>query len=198
MVVATTLLVGGCAVISSEIPIDYVSSVNPATAAVPGAAGVNLSLTASDKRQQYVDRVSTKRNGYGMEMARIVSTKDVPTIVRDAVEQEFKARGFAIGPGGAAISIEVLNFYNDFRSGFLEGGGKAFVQFGIKMRSATGAMVYEKFYAGSGTEEHYSRSIGSNAKEALEKALARAVEQMADDRALQRALLTPVQPNRGS
>ena len=159
---------------------------------------MSLSLTALDKRQQYVDRVSTKRNGYGMQLARIVSTKDVPTIVRDAVEQEFKAQGFAIGTGGLAITVEVLNFYNDFRSGFLEGGGKAFVQFGIKVRSATGATVYEKFYAGYGTEEHYLRSIGSNAKEALEKALARAVELMADDRALQRALVTSVQPNRGS
>jgi uncharacterized lipoprotein len=61
---------------------------------------VTLSLASSDKRKQFTDRVGTKRNGYGMEMARIVSTNDVPGIVRDAVEQEFKTQGFVVGPGG--------------------------------------------------------------------------------------------------
>src|SRR5205823_2023068 len=97
---ATALLIGGRALAEDRIPINYASGSNPGSSALPGAAGVTLSLASADERKQFTDRVSTKRNGYGMEMARIVSTKDVPAVVLDAVEQEFKTQGFVVRSGG--------------------------------------------------------------------------------------------------
>jgi hypothetical protein len=43
----------------------------------PGASGITIAVKASDERTTYRDRVSSKKNGYGMEMAPIVATNDV-------------------------------------------------------------------------------------------------------------------------
>jgi uncharacterized lipoprotein len=194
VVLAAALLVGGCALAEDRIAVDYAPDANSGISALPGAAGATLSPVLSDKRKQFTDRVSTKRNGYGMEMARIVSTKDVPAIVLGAVEQEFKTLGFVVGPGGLSVTVEVVNFYNNFRTGILSGSAQADVSFGVRVKNAAGAPLYTKFYSGSGTIEPVFLASGDNAKQALEKALASAVEQMADDKALQRVLLIPVQP----
>lgn len=186
-VLAASVLAVGCAITEDKVPIDYV----PATEAapLPGAAGVTLTLSATDARQQRADRISTKRNGYGMEMARIVSTNDVVVLVKVAIEREFRAEGFGIGPGGLAVGIELQNFYNNFKNKIMSGDAEAEVAFGIKVRDATGALIYSQFYSASAVLDVQLAS-GSNAKAALEKALTAAVKQVADDKALQQALLS--------
>lgn len=76
---------------------------------------------ARDRQTQLADRVSTKKNGYGMEMARIISTNDVVLdLVRASVEREFKTPGFRVGPGGVAVTIE-LKFLQYFQLGLVTG-----------------------------------------------------------------------------
>jgi len=125
-----------------------------------------------------------------MELAKIVSTNDVPTLVRDAVEREFKSQGFNIGGNGLAVSVELQNFYNNFKVGLFAGDAEAEVAFGIKVRSADGASLYTQFYSATGVVENVMRASGENAKAALEKALTAAVKKMAEDKALQAALLS--------
>lgn len=184
--------------VEDKVPIDYVSQVG-APAPLPGAEDVLITLSARDRRTQLGDRVSTKKNGYGMEMARIVSTNDVVDLVRTSVEREFKAQGFRVGPGGVAVTIELQNFYNNFQLGLVTGTALADVSFGLKVRDATGAQLCARDYIGSAKIDDIMLMTGDNAKAALQKALAAAVKQVVDDVALQQVLLsTRTRSSRGS
>lgn len=195
---AVAWLAAGCAVVEDKVPIDYVSQVS-APAPVPGAENVLITLTARDRRAQLGDRVSTKKNGYGMEMARIVSTNDVVELVRTSVEREFKAQGFRVGSGGVAVAIELQNFYNNFQLGLVTGTALADVSFGLKVRDATGAQLYAHDYSGSARLDNIMLMSGDNAKAALQQALAAAVKQVVDDTSLQQVLLsTRARSSRGS
>ena len=187
-IVAAGLMVG-CALSEDKVPVDYVPDPTP-RATVAGAGSVTLSLTATDKRTQYNDRIGTKKNGYGMEMARIVSTNDVVDLVRTSLEQELKAEGFRIGDGGAAVTIEVQNFYNNFKLGLFAGTAVAEVTFTVKVRNAAGTLLYQNAYTGSGTVDDVMLAGGTNAKAAVEKALAAAVKLAADDAELRKVLLS--------
>lgn len=194
--VAAVGLVAGCALTEDKVPIDYVSETGT-PAPVPGAEDVLLTLSAQDKRTQFGDRVGTKKNGYGMEMARIISTNEVVDLVRGSVERELKAQGFRVGSGGIAVTIELQNFYNNFKLNAFSGTALADVSFGLKVRDATGALLYSQNYSGSGTIDNLMLASGENAKAALQKALAAAVKQVADDTALQQALLS-TRPREGT
>jgi uncharacterized lipoprotein YajG len=196
--VATAALLAACALSEDKVPVDYVPDPAP-RAALPAAQGVTVSVSAADRRSQYADRIGTKKNGYGMEMARIVATNDVIALVRSAFEQEFKAQGFQIGSGGAAVTIEVQNFYNNFRLGLVAGTGVAEVSFSVKVRDASGTLLYQQFYDGTGTVDGVMLASGTNAKLGVEKALAAAVKLAFADAELQKALLsTRPQPSAAS
>ncbi len=186
---AVAWLTVGCALTEDKVPIDYVSQV-AAPAPTPGAEDVLVTLNAQDRRVQLADRVSTKKNGYGMEMARIVSTNNVVDLVRTSVEREFTAQGFRVGSGGVPVTIELQNFYNNFEVGLVTGTASADVSFGLRVRDAAGAQLYARNYSGSGRIDDVMLMSGDNAKAALQKALSAAVKQVADDTALQQALLS--------
>jgi len=195
---AAIALLAGCALTEDKVPLDYVSEVTTPTVS-PRADEVTLTLSAQDNRAQYRDRVSNKKNGYGMEMARIVSTNDVVDLVRGSVERELKAQGFRIGSGGVAIMVELQNFYNNFQVGLVTGTAVADVSFGLKVRDASGALLYSRNYSGSERIDNIMLMTGDNAKAALQKALAYAVKQVADDAALRQALLaTRARNSRGA
>jgi uncharacterized lipoprotein YajG len=187
-VVAAGLMVG-CALSEDKVPVDYVPDPT-LRAPVAGAANVTLSLTATDKRAQYNDRIGTKKNGYGMEMARIVSTNNVVDLVRTSLEQELKAEGFRVGEGGTTLTIEVQNFYNNFKLGLLAGTAAAEVTFTVKVRNAAGTLLYQNAYTGNGTVDDVMLAGGTNAKAAVEKALTAAVKLAADDAELRKVLLS--------
>lgn len=188
--VVTVLLfgcLGACALSEDKVPVDYVPA--ESTEAIGGASAVTLEISASDQRAQYRDRIGTKKNGYGMEMARIVATNDVVDLVRSGVEQGLKAQGFTIGARGLAVSIELQNFYNNFKVGFASGTAVAEVAFALKVRNASGTLVYSQLYDATNSDGDIFLASGKNAKASLEKALTKAITSMLEDKALQRALL---------
>ncbi len=180
---------GVCALIPDKTTVAYVPA-GPGAGTLPGAESVTLSFVASDKRVQYGDRISTKKNGYGMEMARIVSTNDVVELTRIALQQEFKALGFNIGTGGLVIGVELQTFYTDFKSGFLSGTAVAQVGFTLRIKDVAGTLVYVQIYNATGTVDGVHLASGENAKLAVEKALANAVKDAISDKALLQALLS--------
>jgi uncharacterized lipoprotein YajG len=190
-----------CALSEDKVPVDYLA--NAGVMPVAGAEAVTLTVTGADRRTQYMDRIGTKKNGYGMEMARIVSTNDVVELVRGAVELELKAQGFAIGANGLSVTVELQNFYNNFRLGLVQGSAVADVALAVKVRNAAGALLYSQLYDATASNDVFMAS-GTNAREALQKALAVATRKIVDDRALQAALLSarPAAPgatrNRGA
>jgi uncharacterized lipoprotein YajG len=193
-VVAAGLL-SACALSEDKVPVDYIP--NAGVTPVTGADAVSLTVTGVDRRTQYTDRISTKKNGYGMEMARIVATNDVVEVVRSGVERELKAQGYAIGPSGLSVTVELQNFYNNFRLGLMQGGAVADVAVALKVRNAAGALIYSQLYDASTTNDVFMAS-GDNAKASLQRALTMTTLKIVEDKALQAALLSarPAAPAR--
>jgi uncharacterized lipoprotein YajG len=188
-------LLSACALSEDKVPVDYIPNIG--VTPVAGAQAVSLTVTGVDRRTQYTDRISTKKNGYGMEMARIIATNDVVEVVRSGVERELKAQGYAIGPSGLSVTVELQNFYNNFRVGLMAGGAVADVAIALKVRNAAGTLIYSQLYDASTTNDVFMAS-GTNAKASLEKALTMTTMKIVEDKALQAALLSarPAAPAR--
>jgi uncharacterized lipoprotein len=183
---ALAAIVSGCALTTEPIDIPY--QPGAARAPAPGAAAATIAVTASDARTSYRDRVSSKKNGFGMEMAPIVPTNDIVQTVRAAVAQELKAEGFVIGPGGLELAIEVIKFYNDFKNGFFAGDAVAEVTLNVKVLRPDRSVAYAKLYTAEGKEENIQLASGENARLALIRALRSAVDKVVGDAALTVAL----------
>lgn len=183
-VVAIAVASSSLAACQAEVTLAYTPSANPPV--VAGAAGVVLAVTAIDKRAQFRDRVSTKN---GLAASPVVPTNDVVDLVRSAVEAELKAEGFRIGIGGGKVVIDVQNFYNDFVLGSSH-FAKASVTFTLRVKDANDATRYTQIYDGSADERYTFSETANTAKLSLDRALADAVRQVTDDKALQGALLS--------
>ncbi len=99
---------------------------------------------------------------------------------------------------GLSITVELQNFYNNFRLGLVTGGAAADVAIVVKVRNAAGTLIYSQAYDASTTNDVFMAS-GTNAKESLQKALTITTRKIVDDKALQAALLatrTPPAPAR--
>ncbi len=187
--VTVACLTSGCALIQESIDIKN----QPEQAASPGmldGTGIVLEVEGSDARIQHKDRVATKKNGYGVELARITSTKHPVELVRSAVEQQLKACGVAVGPGGAVVTTELLTFYSDFKPAFLlpVADSASEVTFNLKVASADGGFIYGRTYRGTGTDQDVLVMTPRGARVSLEKALSNAVRDMTQDQALMSAL----------
>lgn len=181
-IIASVLLalsLSACALTVDEVDLGYKSQ----GAAVPigGADGVMVQVTASDARASNRDRISVKKNGYGMEMAQIVAKQDIPTLVAQAIEQELKARGFRVAKGNVFVLVDVNKFYNDFKTGMFVGQAVAEVMLNIQVMNAGGKLLYSKSYPGEYTVADVMMMTGPNAKEAVEGALGNVLTRMMGD-----------------
>ncbi len=185
--VTAACLTSGCALIQESV--DIKNQPEQTTAALDGA-GVVLQVEGSDARIQHRDRVATKKNGYGVELARITSTKNPVELVRSAVEQQLKVCGVTVGPGGAVVTTELLTFYSDFKPAFLipVADSASEVTFNLKVASADGGFIYGRTYRGTGTDQDVLVMTPRGARVSLEKALSNAVRDMTQDQALMSAL----------
>jgi uncharacterized lipoprotein len=194
VLVALALATSACALTTDNIDVPYQPAANETPGAVAGASSATVAVASVDARTTYRDRVSTKKNGYGIEMAAILATNDIPKTVGDAIRQELTARGFKLGSGQAQLTVEVVKFYNDFKSGFFSGDAVADVALNVKIQRGDGTIVMTKFYDGSGTEPNIQIAGGSNARLALIAAFRDAVHSVVSDPALIKALLDAQRP----
>ena len=91
---AVTLL-SGCALTKDYVSLSYVPQAN--VAKIDGADAVTVSLDVKDVRT-IQDKVSAKKNGFGMEMAAIIAKEDVARTVKSAIEavcsfSDFRTKG---------------------------------------------------------------------------------------------------------
>lgn len=189
---AFALTASGCALTTDRIDVPY----QPAGAVAPvaGASASTVSVASQDARSAYRDRVSTKKNGYGMEMAPILATNDIPQTVAGALTQTLTAEGYRIGLGHAAMAIDVLRFYNDFKIGIFSGDALADVELMVTIRDPASNIVFSRNYVGQGKEADVMMASGSNARAALIKAFQNAVNSIASDQALHAAIKAAQQP----
>lgn len=188
--VMTLLLLGACAFTEETIPVDYKAPANMELAA--GASGVTVAVESKDGRVSNKDRVSSKKNGYGIETAPIKAGNDVVGLTQQAVEHELESLGFKVGPGGLKAEVELQTFYNDFKNGFFSGDAIAEVAFNLTVTRADGSFVYSRSYKGIGMNKNIQMATGSNAKLALEEALTNAMQQFIEDANMRQALVGAV------
>ena len=174
------LLTQACALIEDSVPIMYSAPAN--ISVTPGAAAVTLDVVSTDGRASNRDRISTKKNGYGMEMAKILASNDVVQEVGNAVRVELSSLGFVIGEGGIVVKVETDTFYSDFKSSFfaLEAVGE--VSFTLSARKPNGDLIYSRSYKAVGRNKDVLMAMGSEAQKALEVALRDAVQKVPGSR----------------
>jgi uncharacterized lipoprotein len=160
---------------------------DPSPTRVEGAEKAQVAVSTVDSRT-VKDRVSSKKNGYGMEMAPIIATNDVPALFQEAFETELEQMGFRKGPG-ANLICDVTKFYNDFKVGFFSGDAAADVMINVQVKDSQGQLLYAKSFSAEGRKENIQLASGNNARVALEAGLAEVVRKAVRDPELSAALM---------
>lgn len=181
------IIFSGCALTVDRIDIPYQGRAN--ITVVEGAEKVNVNVTNEDKRTVFKDRVGTKKNGYGMEMALIVATNDVAKTFSDAISFELENLGFKVAEGGKTVKVELIRFYNDFKMGFFAGDAIADGLINVLVTNKKGDVIFVRSYEGGAIEPNTQLATGKNARAALIKAMTDIIGKVAQDKDLHAALL---------
>ena len=183
----------GCALTTEQIGIGYTRQAN--VSPIAGADAVSVSVQVTDQRLEK-SKVSSKKNGFGMEMAPITAAEDVAATVRKAMEEELRARGFRLGTDAASVDIaaDVTRFYNDHKMGFFAGDAVADLNMSVTVKSRRGQQLFSKQIIAQGQEANTQLATGNNARIALERALQNGMKMLFDDPAFIAALLAAPKP----
>jgi uncharacterized lipoprotein len=169
-VLGAVTLVSGCALTTDRIDLTYTPQL--VAPAVPGANEITVAVQVIDDRQDKT-KVSTKKNGYGMEMAPIIANEDVAITIRKAIETELGNRGFKLSASDAIVQVvaDLTRFYNDHKTGFFSGDAVADLTMSVNVKSKDGSVLYNRQIVAQGIEPNTQLATGNNARIALEKAL---------------------------
>lgn len=178
----------GCALTTEQIQLNYTQQAG--VAKIAGADAVSVNVQVTDQRLDK-SKVSSKKNGYGMEMAPITAAEDVAVTIRKAIEKELQARGFQMGSEAALVTIaaDVTRFYNDHKTGFFSGDAVADLNMSVAVKSKSGEQLFTKQIVAQGKEANTQLASGNNARIALERALENGMKTLFEDKAFLAALL---------
>ena len=187
-VLAASVALSGCALTTDRIQLQYAQQ--QGVSRIPGAGEVSVNVKVSDQRQDKT-RVSSKKNGFGMEMAPIVPMVEVTDTVRNAMEQELQARGFKLGSQAAQVQIaaDLTRFYNDYKTGFFAGDAVADLNLYVAVKPKQGGPAYSRHIVAQGVEPNIQLASGENARLALNRALENGMKLLFDDREFVDALM---------
>jgi uncharacterized lipoprotein YajG len=187
---------GACALTTDEVNLEYHSITSQNEAA--GTNAIVVQVTAAEGRTSNLDKVSVKKNGYGIEMASIISKQSLPDLVKAAVQQELVKEGFQIGLGPVIVNLELDKFYNDFKVGFFSGNAVSEVTVAAQVRTSDGRIWYARSISAGSDESGVFIAGGDNAKLALDKALSACVARLVGDPNFTQAILAGSRAGRAS
>lgn len=178
----------GCALTTEQIELSYAQQTD--VSKIAGADAIAVNVQVADQRLDK-SKVSSKKNGYGMEMAPITASEEVAVTVRKAIEKELQARGFKLGSDAAFVRVaaDVTRFYNDFKMGFFAGDAVADLNLSVSVKSASGEQLYTRQVIAQGMEANTQLATGNNASLALGRALQNGMKILFDDPSFMSALL---------
>jgi uncharacterized lipoprotein len=187
-VLVASVLMSGCALTTDRIDLSYTPQIG--VTEVMGAKDVVVSVHINDQRQEKSNKVSCKKNGFGVEMAPILANEEVTVTLRRAIEQELQLRGFKIG-NQALVSIiaDLTRFWNDHKTGFFAGDSVADLNMSVLVKNKNGSILYSRQIVSQGVEENIQLMTGDNARLALDKALAGGMQKLFEDPAFISALI---------
>lgn len=177
-ILLVALSINGCALTEDKVDISYTPQQN--VDKIDGAELINVSVNLTDTRT-VKDKISTKKNGYGMEMAAIKAKNDITALVSNAIKDELRNRGFKLQNGNVVINTELNKFYNDFKIGFWSGTAASEVIMNVQIKNSDGNIVYAKTINGLHNEEGIQIMSGNNAKISIEKAMQIAIAKLMED-----------------
>jgi len=179
----------GCALTTDRIELQY--NQQQGVSPLAGANNISVNVQVTDQRQEK-SKVSSKKNGFGMEMAPIIATEDVAVTVRKAMEKELQARGFRLSSDAALIQIAagLTRFYNDHKVGFFAGDAVADLNMSVTVRTTKGEQIYSRQLIAQGIEQNTQLMSGENARLALNRALENGMKDLFEDQAFLSALVT--------
>jgi len=188
LLILLCLWFSGCALTTERVDLSY--SPQSGVSTILGANNVVVSVQVNDQRQEKSNKVSCKKNGFGMEMAPILANEDVTVTIRRAMEQELRARGFLIG-NDALVSIiaNLSRFWNDHKLGFFAGDAVADLNMTISVKNKNGGILYARDIATQGVEPNTQLMTGNNARLALDRALENGMKLLFEDQAFIAALI---------
>jgi uncharacterized lipoprotein YajG len=179
------LLFSGCALTQETVTLSYTPQIS--VDKIAGADSVMVKVEVSDVRT-IRDKVSCKKNGYGMEMASIVATNDVAQTLQKAIEAELVSRGFSRGDV-VLVFAELQKFYNDFKSGFWSWTALSEVTMNIQVKKKDGSILFSKVISAEGKNEGIQLASGENARIALDEALKNSVAMLMSEKAFINAII---------
>ena len=186
---------GACAFTTDTLAPGY--QPQPWARRVNGAEQVAVRVEVRDMRRDRA-RVSVKKNGYGMEMAPIVSATDVAAFVRANIALELARRGFTVGQTGLVVNVDLRKYFNDFKLGFMSGDATAEVIFDVSAYpvgpEGAGPPIFLGHFEGVGENNGIQLCSGENAKVALDAAFMDAMRLMFSDRRFLAALIQTAAP----
>lgn len=181
------LLFSGCAFTRDYATIEYLPMTG--VSEVNGADAVRVSVRISDARTvRDKNKISHKKNGYGINCASIMSNNDVLKLISGAIETELNNRGFKIAAGDVGVDVEVSKFYNNWKMGFWSGSAVSEVTINVQVKEPD-HILYTKTIMGEHTRTGVQMTSGKNAKLALEEALKDAIAKLMNDSAFISALI---------
>lgn len=183
----------GCALTTDRIELQYTQQ--QGVVPIPGANNVSVNVQVVDQRQDK-SKVSSKKNGFGIEMAPILATEDVTATISRAMEQELRARGFQLNSDAALVQIAagLTQFYNDHKVGFFAGDAVADLNMSVTVKSKKGDLLYVRQVIAQGIEPNTQLMTGENARLALNRALENGMKSLFEDQAFLAALVTVSTP----
>ena len=180
--------ISGCALTTESIDIKY----NPqlTITSIPAAKRVAVNVRVRDVRLDK-SKVSSKKNGYGMEMAPILANEKPEVTVSHAIEQELILRGFQLTSDAQIhINAEIRRFYNEHTLGFFSGDAIADFDMIVIGETKNGQQIYFKQIKTQGIEENTQLASGENAAIALNLALKNGIKMLFNDANFISALLS--------
>lgn len=175
---AMAFIASGCALTKDYVVLSYDPQTN--VEKIKGADAVKVRVEFSDLRT-VKDKVSCKKNGYGMEMAPIIARNDAAETVKNAIETELKNRGFILTEGSVSVLAELNKYYNDFKIGFWSARGVAELVMNVQVKNPNYSIIFSRIIAGESTISNLQLASGKNAKIALDGALKDAISKLFDD-----------------
>lgn len=185
---AVIALLSGCALTPETIELSPAPLA--AAAPVPAARGVEIAVAVADRRGRR-DRVSTKKNSHGTELAPIRASQDVALTLQQAIGRELQARGFGLRPSGAplAVEVELAHLNNEFTVMFTSVEALAQVQMTVTVRAADGTPRYRRSVDAEARVTKLPIVTGAYAQRALNQALESALATLFGDADFTAALL---------
>jgi len=182
---AVALLASGCALTKDYVAINYSAQTN--VARIQGAEDVKLKIEIADTRTTK-DKVSVKKNGYGMENGRHHRDQRRRQSFAERNRNRTERPRFDVAGGTILVATELSKFYSDFKTGFWSGSAAAELVMNVQVKAPEGAILFSKLITGEGTKPKLQVASGKNAQFALEAALKDAVIKLFNDSAFTDAL----------